>query len=210
MTGANRSKRDRNGKPYEYKNKMMALLGFDTLESFDKWRISALVKPLWNIFVTKHLKVDEGTTGHKLIDFPNLCTWIQEGEMGGNRRFERSRETPDYTNPIDWHAWRTFWLAHENVTDKKGCFFGRKLDKVEIWRRAHNFIVWAKRQRQREIKAASKSIRLEPRPVSRQRLHALQKSLKQRTTRIPPKVLRLSDGAKACLLSFWRREPATR
>jgi hypothetical protein len=148
-------KRSRDSKPYENKSKIVALLGFDTEASFDKWRASSLVKPWWDLFVTRFLETDLFVAGGKVADFTNLCNWIREGEKGGKRRFRKARDAPNYDNELDWHAWLTFWIVEENVTDREGRFYDLHMDHTLMYKNAYHFIVWAKRQRQRDSKAAA-------------------------------------------------------
>jgi hypothetical protein len=127
---------------------MVGLLGFDTEASFDKWRESELVKPLWDLFVAKALDTGISARGKKCADHQNLCDWIREGEKGGKRRFS-DREPPKFDHDMDWHAWLTYWLVQDNVSDCHGCFFNRRLDRNEMYKHAYHFVVWAKRQRSR-------------------------------------------------------------
>jgi hypothetical protein len=147
------AKRKRN-RPYENKSKMVGLLGFDTEASFDKWRESELVKPLWDLFVAKALDTGISARGKKCADHQNLCDWIREGEKGGKRRFS-DREPPKFDNDMDWHAWLTYWLVEDNVSDRYGCFFNKRMDRTEMYKHAYHYVVWAKRHRSRNLKAAT-------------------------------------------------------
>jgi hypothetical protein len=150
-TGA-KAKRKARKKHHDDKKKIVALLQFDTENSYDKWRRSAIVKPWWDLFVSRFL--DQNSIQKKAIHLPEILTWILDGERGGKRRFHDAMRSPKNDDANNWHAWLTFWLAKVNVTDRRGHFLGRNLDKIEIYRRASYFVVWAKRQRQREIIAA--------------------------------------------------------
>ncbi|KAF2030156.1 hypothetical protein EK21DRAFT_112263 [Setomelanomma holmii] len=130
-------KRSRASKPYEDKSKM---------------------KPWWDIFVAKFLETPLFNSGNKVVDFTDLNNWIQEGERGGKRKFLAARTDPKYDTDLDFHAWLVFWLVEENHLDREGISYNRNTeirDKTTMYKNAHNYVVWAKRQRQRDLKAAA-------------------------------------------------------
>lgn len=158
--GPKARKRTRNDRIYEDKSKLLAHLNFDTDESFETWRNSDLVKPWWDIFTASC--VDKGLeSGKKVVDEHNLIYRIREGERLGKRKYLAARTNPVYESAEDFHAWLVFWLAEENMKDRNGCFFNRKLKQHVAWSSMHMFVLWAKRQRSREAKKKN------PKPVKK-------------------------------------------
>lgn len=155
-TQATGSKRTRPNRLYQDKGKVQELLGFDTETAFDKWRSSSLVQPMWDAYVATYLEKN-GESGKKVVDVDNLIHRIREGERLGKRRFLAVKHAPSYQDAEDYHAWLVFWLAHENTTDRNGCLWKKRLDQHEAYSMMHNFVLWAKRQRHRELMAAKKS-----------------------------------------------------
>jgi hypothetical protein len=136
---------------------MIRMLGFDTEASFDTWRHGELVKPFWDIFVEKHLETTTGASGKRFIHIQTVSECIQGGEIRGRRRFRRCHLNPDFDNALDWHAWLTFWLVEENVTDREGCFFSfsHRMKQEEMQKKAFHFILWAKRHRSHIIRTGA-------------------------------------------------------
>jgi hypothetical protein len=149
------SKRTREDRVYQDKGKVQALLGFDTAVEFDKWRESPLVKPWWETYVEKSLDQDPNK-GRKGGDEDNLLHRIREGERLGKRRYLSAMGAPTYDDAEDYHAWLVFWLAEVNTSDRNGCFWNKRLEKHQTWSAMHKFVLWAKRQRHRDVLAAPK------------------------------------------------------
>lgn len=124
-----------------------------------------MVKPWWDLFTAEC--VDKGLeTGKKVVDEDNLIHRIREGERLGKRRYLAARASPIYADAEDYHAWLVFWLALENMSDRNGCFWNKRLEQHQAWSAMHKFVLWVKRQRSRDAqkkpKKANKAIANEP------------------------------------------------
>ena len=140
-------KRARESKPYEDKQKTIdSFAFFDTTEAFEQWRESPLVKPWWLLFVRNYLDTELFKKGKKVADFENLYTWILDGERRGKRKFLSQRESPEYGNETDWHAWLTFRLVEENKTDTAGCVFTWSNNKKAMFKTAYHYVLFTKRE----------------------------------------------------------------
>ena len=162
-------KRQRARKPYKNKAKVVASFGcFDTNTAFEEWRQSSLVKPWWDIFVSKFLDTNLFRPDKQVDDFEDLYAWIKEGEKNGRRRFDKHMTSPNYEDATDWHAWLTHWLVKENKIDREGCFFGSRLENKAMFQTAYHYILFAKRERARALTRSktTRSPKTKPKPTA--------------------------------------------
>ncbi|KAI4912733.1 hypothetical protein J4E90_006139 [Alternaria incomplexa] len=136
-------------KPYEDRGKIIASLGYSyTDAAFDKWRDSSLVKPWWEVFVSKFLKADLYKPGNSVPTFDHLYARIRDKEWRGRIGSLGQTHFPRYHNETDWHSWLLHRLVVENTGDREGCFYYWGREDVEtVFRTAYHYILFAKWER---------------------------------------------------------------
>lgn len=120
------------------------LLGFETEASWNKWRMSELVQPRWDLYVSRLLENKAINKGRKTGSWENVFDWIKGGEENGRRKFRSAYSDPQYDNAMDWNALLLFWLVEDNRLDAQGCFYNTKLHTTEMHKLMYYFIICAK------------------------------------------------------------------
>ncbi|OAL50712.1 hypothetical protein IQ07DRAFT_673950 [Pyrenochaeta sp. DS3sAY3a] len=118
------------------------LLGFETEASLNKWRMSRLVQPYWDLYVSRFLE-NKAIKKGRTVSWEDVFSWIERGEANGKRRF-RSVYDPQYDNAMDWNAWLLFWLVEDNRLDAHGCFWRKKIHTTEMHKLLYHFIICAR------------------------------------------------------------------
>jgi len=133
-------------KPYEDRGKIVASLGYSyTDPAFDKWRESELVKPWWEIFVSKYLDTNLYKPGKKAPAFDDLYACIRDGDYGGRVKYHWQRRFTDYNNETHWHTWLLYRLVDDNSGHPDGCFYySYQVNRKTVYRAAYHYILFAK------------------------------------------------------------------
>lgn len=137
-------RRARTTRPYESKQMVRQILGFDTDESFEAWRSSELVHPTWEKSRNRPLDTPQLRKLTRDAEFQEIQNYIRDGEERGREQFSDKHlrsAAVKFDTDTEWHAWALWWLVDRNTKNWAGCFFEKHLEEADAYKGMFYYIV---------------------------------------------------------------------